>query len=110
VDNKYGNLYTSEDMLAFARVFMASGIGYSDEEALDELLDNFDGHFPKDEPLFLVRGQDQRGLACVRNYRTMITYTGSQEPSPSLIAGLNTVVTQFEEFQRDHAERMKDPD
>lgn len=109
MDNKYGHLFTAEDMLAFARIVSESGVELSDDGAIDEMLDDFEGRFPKDEPLFLVRAQDRRGLSCVRNYRTMINYSGGI-PAPGMITGLDAVVTEFEDFQRDHPDRMKDAD
>jgi hypothetical protein len=110
MDNKYGYLFTAEDMLAFAKIVSQSGVSVDAEEALDELLDNYSGRFPKDEPLFLVRGKDKQGLPCVRNYRTMTSYTRELDPDPGLLAGLNAVVTQFDEFRLNHPERMKDAD
>lgn len=113
MDNKYGHLYTAEDMLAFARIYAGSGVDIANdfnEEAADELLDDFEGRFPKDEPLFLLRGQDRRALAAVRNYRTMVSYSGGKEPSAELMVGLDTVVDQFEDFQADHSDRVKEPD
>lgn len=111
MDNKYGYLFTADDMIAFALIVAQSEIDVSVEpDAIDELLDNFEGRFPKEEPLFLVRGQDRRALNCVRNYRTMITYSGSTEPDPKLAKGLDAVVAQFEDFREAYPDRMNDPD
>jgi len=110
MDNKYGHLFTSEDMIAFARIVAESGIDIYNDDAVDEMLDDFDSRFPKDEPLFLLRGQDRQALSCVRNYRTMTAFNRHREAPPELLTGLDAVVMQFEDFQTEHPDRIKDAD
>jgi hypothetical protein len=122
MDNKYGHLYTADDMIAFARIIASSDIGDSDKDwngadwteddlaAVKTMLNDFEGRFPNDEPLFLLRGQDRRALGCVRNYRTMIDYGGGKRGSKELLVGLDGAVNQFETFRAEHPDRMKDPD
>ena len=111
MDSKYGQLYTTDDMIAFARIVVESNLNREDlEDGVDELLDHFEGRFPKDEPLFLLRGQDRRALNAVRNYRTMTAYSGSTEPSAEFLAGLDATVVHFEDFKEDYPDRIKDAD
>lgn len=110
MDNKYGHLFTAEDMIAFARIFAESGIDIYSDDAADEMLDDFQGRFPKDEPLFLLRGQDRQALSCVRNYRTMTAFSRTREPTPEMLTGLDAVVMQFEDFQNEHPDKIKDAD
>lgn len=110
MDNKYGQLFTRHDMLAFAHIVAGSGIDLANSKGIEQMLEEFNGKFPRDEPLFLVRAKDNQALACVRNYRTMTAYSRGKEPDPGLLEGLNATVTQFDEFRLAHPERMKDAD
>ncbi len=61
---------------------------------------------PHDEPLFLIRARDRLALPLLREYRRMCQGDGCNE---YIVGLLDEMITQFDEFQKEHPERMKQP-
>jgi hypothetical protein len=107
-DDKYGRIFTEEDVLKIVSGFLGAAGQRFDAEDIRERIGDIEGFFPSDEPLFILRGQDKRALGCVRNYRTMAVY--GVKVSREFEKGLDAAVAAFEQFRIDNPDRMKDPD
>jgi len=103
-DLKYGRLFTEKDVLAIAKRINPD----MEPEKVREMIDTYQSHFPKSEPLFVIRGKDELGLGAVRNYRTLAT--GTLKDADAFIAKVDDVVRRFQEFRNNHPTRLKQPD
>ncbi len=61
---------------------------------------------PEDEPLFLLRARDNNALSMLYAYLEICTHAGCNDLHA---AGIRQVISEFERFQSDHPERMKEP-
>ncbi len=104
MDSKYGRIFTEEDVKAIVELAVEQEVSSVDEA--ETLMDDFDGRFPADEPIFVLRARDKRALAAVRQYRE------NQSPRAPVnhIEGLDKAVREFEKFRVQHADQMKEPD
>jgi hypothetical protein len=61
---------------------------------------------PDDEPLILFRARDRLALETVWYYRRLCEADGCTEFQ---LAGMNDRIAAFEQFAKEHPERMKQP-
>lgn len=66
MDSKYGRLFTTMDVKAIVERAIEEEV--EDERELDEIIESHGGKFPRDEPLFLLRGQDSAAADTIRDY------------------------------------------
>lgn len=109
MDSKYGRIFTEHDLLAFAHHVGSelAGVdrGFSKDQ-LSGMLAEFDGRFPMDEPLFVLRARDKRALGAVRHYRD---HQSAQAPTNHL-DGVEKAYRQFSLFAEENPELMREPD
>lgn len=58
---------------------------------------------PDDEPVFVLRAQDRKALAALKRYRDDCEY-------PDQKAAIAKRIDEFAAFQKNHPDRMKEPD
>lgn len=110
MDNKYGNVYTEDDLKKIVQRCMEQDIQGEDDlmgiiehlQAGDEL------KFMADEPLFVLRGKDRLALAAVRCY--LERCEGSQHVPAAHIDSVTTAVHGFENFRAEFPEVLDFPD
>jgi len=100
MDNKYGRIFTEEDvkrLLQDDRYFVSG-------RPVEEILDEFEGKFPKNEPVFVLRGQDKRAIGALRYYRD------HQDPRAPLshLDSVDKAYDRFSDFRIHH--ETKEPD
>ncbi len=61
---------------------------------------------PEDEPLLLLRARDKNALPLIVYYREVCRDQGCNDLH---LAGIAQIINEFERFQSDHPERMKEP-
>src|SRR5690349_952879 len=61
---------------------------------------------PEDEPLILFRARDRNAIRMLLFYRDLCIDDGC---TPEHIAGIDNRLAAFEQFAREHPERMKQP-
>ncbi len=61
---------------------------------------------PEDEPLFLLRARDRNSLPRLYDYLKTCESDGCNDLH---LSGIRQVIAEFERFQFDHPERMKEP-
>lgn len=108
-DTKYGRLFTEDDVKTLLRVNLNAvhdDVSYSDEH-VQQRIDNFDGKFPQDEPLFLVRAQDQLAADLIQEYYYAVMDANC---SAGHIEAVNSVHSSFQKFADDNPDKMKRPD
>lgn len=102
-DNKYGRIFTEQDVVEI--------LSHANPDiSLGEILENVDPgdlKFPADEPLFLIRAQDQLAPQAVTNYLSMSQANGVNSDQQELVA---RTVNDIKSFQRDNAGKVKLPD
>lgn len=103
-DSKYQRLFTEEDMIAFVETCLEADV--ENENETREQLDKFDGKFPRDEPLFLLRGQDKFALPTIEEYGFEVSDSSNKE----FVAGVDVAQAEFEKFAKDNPDRVKIPD
>lgn len=107
-DSKYGRLFTEEDAQAIIRAAMAPD---NQESEFSEVLDQLDEagilKFPEDEPLFVLRGQDQLAPQAVHNYSSICA---ANAVDPEQQAAVHTALANFKVWQRDNPNSVKLPD
>lgn len=109
-DSKYGRIFTEQDVLDFVQSTLQAYFGENariDHEAVKGRLAQFEGRFPQDEPIFVLRGQDRKALAGIRAYNLACT----PETSPmEHLEAITNAIDLFERFRIDNPDRMKHPD
>lgn len=63
MDNKYGRLFNEDDVNQIISMLQGHSL-----QRVDTLLDEFEGTFPKDEPQFVIRGQDAAARVTIDDY------------------------------------------
>jgi hypothetical protein len=101
VDNKYGRLFTIDDVLTL----MAAADGPVNK-TFGQIIEGFEGKFPQDEPVFLLRAQDKRALGAIRFYRERQRFDADHDH----LMGVEQAVRDFENFRHHHPDRLKEPD
>jgi hypothetical protein len=118
MDNKYGELYTEDEVVQLVRMAVESAVSYVDNgESQEDVLERFgdadirevartdiDRRFNPGEPLFVLRGQDKRALGAVRYYRDHQWPNATQQHLDSVDAA----VERFEAYRS--LGHMKEPD
>jgi hypothetical protein len=101
-DNKYGNLYTREDVIDIFKKILDDDILDSDKKAIDA----HQGKLSGDMPVMVLLGQDRRALGAVKFYQ------GNQSPDASQhhLDLIDKTVGDFEVWRTDHSFTMKEPD
>jgi hypothetical protein len=108
-DNKYGRIFTEEDL----RNVVANAIDekIDGEDGLDQIIvrmyDNGEFKFPKDEPLFMLRAQDQLAVQAISDYSSMSAANGVNQDQQHAV---QQALDQFKVWQRVHSDRVKLPD
>jgi hypothetical protein len=104
-DNKYGRLFTIEDV---EKIVAASGAEMTDVEGIlaqeDAVGTQF--KFPADEPLFLARAQDRYAEGAVRSYVHVIN-ASPRVPDAHKDMAMKTA-RDFRDYRDNH--EVKDPD
>lgn len=62
---------------------------------------------PEEEPIFILRGQDEAAEDTLDDYRINAQDAGA---SDEFVQGVNEEVEKFVRFKKDHSESMKVPD
>lgn len=112
-DSKYGRIFTEQDAVAIALYVVGWTRSAESEEAIPsesdivKWLENFEGHFPSNEPIFVLRGQDRLALGTIRNYETLAQ---SRRTPIAHRVGVGQAVRAFDNFRVEHPDRIKDPD
>lgn len=91
MDDKYGQLYTLAEVKEIVQWAVEQGI--EEETQLDQHLAERQDHFPKDEPLFLIRGKDNLAAETVEDYHSNATVRDRPQDF------LNNVWEAVERFQ-----------
>ena len=110
MDNKYGNLYTEDDVKKIVQRCMEHEIAGEDElmELIESLRAQDELKFMDGEPLFVLRGKDRLSLAAVRCY--LERCESSQHVPAAHIDSVVTACHAFEGFRADYPEVLDFPD
>lgn len=130
-DSKYGRLFTERDVLMLLRYAANRGdvdgivkLGQADGLNVDpgqRLLAEYEAEasggspfedsirltFPPDEPLFLLRGQDEAAPAAVRDYGHRADDVGAGAVH---LGKVSVAALRLDDWQREHPDRVKVPD
>lgn len=103
-DNKYGKLYTVDDVLSIVETCLETGI--EDEGEALEIINNHVGKFSGDMPVFVMSAKDRRALGAIRHYRD------NQSPgAPSgHLASIDRAIADFEKWRNNNPDKMRNPD
>lgn len=111
-DTKYGRIFSEEDVKSIVEYALEHG--FETEEETETFLSDYEGKSPSDEPVFVLRGQDNFAVATLERY---VELCRSGNPGiPQVISSAEhqneaiRALEGFREFQRDNAERVKVPD
>lgn len=69
----------------------------------DQLVSRDSGPVPKDEPVFILRARDSRAVAAMLYYQSICRNAEHQ-------GAVGKRIEEFERFERDNPDRMKEPD
>ena len=97
-DNKYGELYTEDELVQVVRMAVEETIGLCESGETDDMVwerftegnirevarTEIERKFKPGEPLFILRGQDRRALGAVRWYRDHQWPNATQEHLESI--------------------------
>lgn len=97
---KYGRVFTEEDVRRLLFSFQAQAADV--EQALRE----FDGTFPADESVFVLRAKDDIATAGLWGYHEACL----DMAGPGYIASVREAIQAFDRFREDHPDRMRVPD
>lgn len=108
-DNKYGRLFTEDDLRNVVQKAMEQSI--TGDDGLDKILVQMyeDGEFTfgKDEPLFALRGQDKLAVQAISDYGSISSANGVHQDQQHAV---QKALDQFKVWQRAHPDRVKLPD
>lgn len=105
-DNKYGRLFTQEDVEKIVELMDPSGFDAgSARVAIEEL--GSEAKFPVDEPLFVLRAQDRYAGPAIGHYLEMCKVADLSEPH---VNAVNAAWQDFQEFFDSNPDKVKDPD
>lgn len=106
-DGKYGRIFTEGDVIAFteqvAKHYHRSGEPPTVAQIQDHL-EQSEGTFPKDEPQFVLRGQDKAAHDTVESYLYATEEEGAGE---AVIQGVKEALSRFKAFAAGNRDRMK---
>lgn len=68
-----------------------------------QLVSRDSGPVPKDEPVFILRARDSRAVAAMAYYQSICRDADHQ-------AAVGKRIEDFERFERENPDRMKEPD
>jgi len=120
-DNKYGEVYTEDELVALVTLAVDEVIRLNtdDGEDFEEIRSRFtDGNirevarteiervFGAGEPLFILRGKDRRALGAIRWYRDHQWPNATKQHLDSI----DEAVAFFESYRKLEASKMKEPD
>lgn len=103
-DNKYGKLYTRDDVLAIIEICIEAGVDNSTDAW--KHIDGYKGKLSNNMPVFVLLGQDRRALGTVRYYRD---HQGSDAPNEH-IRMIEKSLDDFDQYRIDNPHKMKMPD
>ena len=73
----------------------------------DQIIKTTNGQpIPEDEPTILFRGRDHLALPMLTYYRHLCVQDGCTEYQ---LASMDTMINRFEQFAKEHSEKMKQP-
>ena len=108
-DNKYGRVFTEGDVEKIFEWIGNAGDGQPlDLEWTLKLMDE-EGvrfKFDADEPLFILRGRDQRAIGAIRFYQDHQSPRAPQNHTD----GIASALAQFDRYRSEHASKMREPD
>ena len=61
---------------------------------------------PPEEPIFILRGRDNRALPLLKTYHEMCRLAGCNIWQ---LEGIAKMIDEFRSFSQDHSDRMKEP-
>ena len=61
---------------------------------------------PPEEPIFILRGRDNRALPLLKTYYEMCRVAGCNSWQ---LEGVRKAIDAFRSFSKDHSDRMKEP-
>lgn len=105
-DSKYGILFTTQDLsnvLAVLGITDTPGIN----EAIRRVQSSVGLTFPTDEPLFVIRGQDQAAPAAISAYREAAEFNGAGQ---ELLDGVTRAAIEVVGWQSKPETKVKVPD
>jgi len=102
MDKKYGRLFTEDDVRTLVEVAMS----LDEEINIQTFIDEFEGKFPVDEALFLLRAQDKRALGAIRFYYDHQSPRANQ----GHLDAIQHAIDSFDKFRLKNVERVKEPD
>jgi hypothetical protein len=116
-DNKYGRLFTEDDARKMVEQAVHVGISVSEHAEGDESARDFDADgvfdvvvtsftpkFPEDEPLFVLRGQDEAAAGTIDDYGYRNDKLGANAHH---LESISEAYSDFIRFQVDHPDRVK---
>jgi hypothetical protein len=108
-DSKYGRIFTEAEVENLVHVAGVTGRDYASlvQSAVGKD-GNFDSAyvFPEDEPLFILRAQDRRALAAIREYYAQCMNVCDQNH----LDAIEKAMSDFDKFRQTYPDRMKIPD
>lgn len=112
MDNKYGQLYTAQDLANIAAVLLhgvvpPENLQESIQEAVTHVARSSKLHFPVDEPLFLLRAQDQAAPAAIHGYLDAAKFNGA---APAHQDSITRSAIEFVQWQAANPNKVKIPD
>jgi len=99
-DDKYGRIFTQDDARSLVEACLNTGKSY------DELIQSGEFTFPADEPLFVLRGQDETALETIEEYK----FLNRTNPNDQLLEAVAASLREFRKFKDENPGRMKTAD
>lgn len=112
MDSKYGQIYTAQDVANIAAVMLrghvpAEHLQTTIQVAVTEVARAGLLRFPTDEPLFLLRAQDQAAPAAVHAYLDAAQFNGAAAEHQD---GITRAAIEFVQWQAANPNKVKVPD
>lgn len=118
-DSKYGRLFTEDDVREIVNAAVFAGIELAesgDEEdtrnfhgdaIYDAVVSGVDVKFPEDEPLFVLRAQDDIAFDTILAYYEACKDAGIRQEH---LDNVDASIELFRKFRDENPDRVKDPD
>lgn len=121
-EGKYGRLYAERDVLMLLKLAhekgwktrgSGGGLGFSSRDFLEEVEADPPSHlapltFPADEPVFVLRAQDEQAIEGLEGYQQACDVAG--DVSTAHCEGVRQAWHAFTDWQHEHPERVGAPD
>lgn len=85
-------------------------MGVHNKNAYDDVRDLLD--IPLDEPLFIIRGQDDLSMAIITRYKNLAREIEDPtiKPTDEWFHSMDQVIGEFAAYRADNADKIKVPD